>query len=221
MFRGILPCTIGAWCALLAPHAPAHPALSDCVQHDIRLEAGPDYIDLTVRLTFFDRHAAVQEAFADADGDGHISRPERAAYGRDVLEQAARELALSVDGEPVELAPLHDAALTLPPPGDAPHRRFEIELVFFAPAPPAGRGEAPVQLRNGLFPDYAAMTAFHVAGRDGVRVRAAEVGQPLSRAAGAEEPPPLEALLIRSSPEGASFNSAKTPSQDPSEGSPP
>ena len=105
-----------------------------------------------MRLTFFDRHAAVQEAFADADGDGHISRPERSAYGRDVLEQAARELALSVDGEPVELAPLHDPTITAPPPGDAPHRRFEIELVFFAPVPPAGRAEALVQLRNGLFP---------------------------------------------------------------------
>src|SRR5690606_37428211 len=107
-------------------------------------------------------------------------------YGRDVLEQAARMLALSVDGEPVELAPLHDAALTLPPPGDAPHRRFEIELVFFAATPRFGGAEAPMQLRNGLFPDFAAMTALHVAGRDGVRVRAAEVGQSVSRAAGAK-----------------------------------
>lgn len=199
MFRGLLTIVLPfSGVAFLLP-AAAHSNLSEYVQHDITLEAGATYIDLTARLIFFDRHAALQELFLDSDGDGRFSEMELKAFRNDVLREAEARLTLLAGTESLALIPLYAPEIVGASPETAPghHRRFEVRLKFFARLPAAPAGELALEVRDGLYPAFPALAGFHVAGKDGIRVVADSGGQALSRPAGAPEPMALTGRLTR------------------------
>lgn len=183
--------------ALPQHHAAGHPSLSQYVQHDVTLRAGQEYLDLTIHLTFFGRHAERQEIFLDRDGDGQFSTAERAAFAAEVLEAAARQVQLHVGTKPLTLVPLFDPQIRVIAPegnGEA-HRRFELKLDFFAPLPSSDGAGVELAVHNGLYPELPAMAAFHVVGSDAARLHADCTGRELGRPPGPEASVVLRARL--------------------------
>lgn len=174
------------------PRAAGHPSLSEYVQHDVTLHAGSEYLDLTIHLTFFGRHAERQEIFLDGDGDGQFSTAEREAFAAEVLEAAARQVQLHVGTKPLTLVPLFDPEfrIIIPEGSGEAHRRFELRLDFFAPLPTFDGAGVELAVHNGLYPELPAMAAFHVVGSDVARLHADCTGRDLGR------PPGPEATLV-------------------------
>ena len=199
MIRGSATFAVIVCCALLAPPAEAHPKLSEYVQHDITLEAGSSYIDLTIRLTFFDRHATLQELFLDSDGDGGFSGAERKAFRRELLEAAEEQFSLHAGAAQLELVPLYDPVIKAAAPDESGniHRRFEVHLTFFARLPRGARNGVALEVRDGLYPNLPALAGFHVAGKDGIRITTDNAGHDLTRPADPKQPLVLGARLDR------------------------
>lgn len=197
MIRGLVLFALALSGTLFMLSAAAHPSLSEYVQHDVTLEAGAKYLDLTLRLTFFDRHAELQEAFLDRDGDGRFSSAERAAYRSELLKAAEKQLTLDAGGVPLELLPLYDPEITADPPDPAanPPRQFEVRLKFFARLPADTRDGAALAVRDGLFPEFPALAGFHVVGKDARHLTAESDGHNLARPADAKQPLVLDARL--------------------------
>lgn len=197
MYRGgwrtVLVAGAWVWCAW----AVAHPRLSEYVQHDITLEAGGTYVDVDVRLTFFDLHALDQEAALDADGDGRYSAAEREAYGAAVLSAAESQLGLYLGDEELPLIALYEPEIRVhaPETGSHGHRRFEVRLPYFARLPATAPAGEALEVRDGLFPALPALAAFRVRGTDGVRLRAVDGGRGLAREPDAATPLVLRATL--------------------------
>jgi len=206
-------------CATLPPRAGAHPNLSEYVQHDITLTAGAIYADLTVRLTFFGRHAEIQEILLDADGDGHAGLEERQAFRATLLKSASKHVALTADGEPLDLLPLNEPALKAGQggPEGAPHQRFEITLKFFARLPAGAQGPATLEIHDRLYPAYAALATFKVRAEDSRRLSVQDTGHDLARPAHSNDALILSALLhpprptAQSGPRTAQDSEGETP----------
>jgi len=171
-------------------YAPAHPVLSDYVQHDITLEASATYLDLTIRLTFFNRLAALQALLLDRDGDGHFDAKEREAFRKDLLEESEEQLTIQVGAAELDLIVLYDPELTISVEGGAyaEHDRFEVRLKFFTRLPAEVEGETNVTIRDGLYPAYPALANIHLAGKEGVRLVAEGDNHDLARPANADTP---------------------------------
>jgi len=177
--------------------ARAHPRLSEFVQHEVSAKAGSTYIDVTVRLTFFDRLSASQEVLLDRDGDGEFGYAELALFRTELLKTVENQITLHVSDQPLELLPLFDPEIKVesPQPKRARNGRFDVVLHFFARLPDGLRDGAPLEIHDGLYPRYAAIAQFHVAGEDGVRLSAVGDGHDLGRQADAAAPLVLRALF--------------------------
>lgn len=192
MIRGLSVLVFALSAVVFSRGAVAHLNLSECVQHDVSLEAGATYIDLTLRLTFFDHRAEDQQLLLDSDGDGRISSAERATFRKALLKAAEKQMSLHADGHELNLLPLYDPEIRSDPEESG---RFEIRLHFFTRRPTEVKGSTLLEVHNGLFPNVPALTAFHVAGKNGVRVTTAGGTHNLTRPANASRPLVLTARL--------------------------
>lgn len=196
MSRGKSAAALALFGLLTAFNGAAHPNLAEYVQHDITLEANGSYLDVTARVTFFGRHAELQALFLDSDGDGRYSSAERKAFGKVLLADAEKQLALRIGGQALPLLPLHDPEIRAPGGAiDRPGDRFEVQLRFFARLPRASGTEATVEVRDGLFPDFPVLAGFRVSGKEGMQLKTESSGHGLTRPAGSEEVLVLEAIL--------------------------
>ncbi|MCF6286250.1 MAG: hypothetical protein L3K26_13835 [Candidatus Hydrogenedentes bacterium] len=194
MIRG-LSIIIFALSVLVFPYdAVAHQKLSEGVQQQVSLEAGTTYIDLTLRLTFFDHQAEHQQLLLDSNGDGRFSSAERTAFGKALLKMAEKQVSLHAEGRKLALLPRYDPEIRADP---AESGHFEIRLHFFARRSTKIDEGALLEVRSGLFPHIPALTAFRVSGRNGVRISTAGSTHKLTRPANASQPLVLAARLYR------------------------
>jgi hypothetical protein len=177
--------------------AAAHPTLSEYVQHEVSANAGSTYIDLTVRLTFFDRLSESQEGLLDRNSDGRFSTVENTLFCKDLLKSVEKQITLHVSNQQLELLPLYDPEIKVDSQKSnrARNGRFEVHLHFFARLPQGLREGAALEVRDGLYPQFPAIANFHVAGTDGLRLAADTNGHDLSRQAHSKQPLVLRASL--------------------------
>lgn len=191
MIRGLSLLVFALSAIVFSRGAVAHPNLSAFVQHDVSLKAGATYIDLTLRLTFFDHRAEDQQLLLDSDGDGRFSSAERATFRKALLKAVEEQMSLHADGHELNLLPRYDPEIRTDPESG----RFEIRLHLFTRRPTKVKGSTLVEVHNRLFPNVPALTAFHVAGKNGVRVTTAGGTHNLTRPANASRPLVLTARL--------------------------
>ena len=191
MIRGLSLLVFALSAIVFSRGAVAHPNLSAFVQHDVSLKAGATYIDLTLRLTFFDHRAKEQQLLLDSDGDGRFSSAERATFRKALLKAVEEQMSLHADGHELNLLPRYDPEIRTDPESG----RFEIRLHLFTRRPTKVKGSTLVEVHNRLFPNVPALTAFHVAGKNGVRVTTAGRTHNLTRPANASRPLVLTARL--------------------------
>jgi hypothetical protein len=151
------------------PKASAHPSLRDAIQHRAVIAIGASHIDVTLDLTFYEHASAVERGRMDADHDGGISPAEVQLY-LDAQAQALEEgLTLTLDDKPLDLVPLDDPQLDLI--GEArvrPHTPGG-RLSFFARTPPSLAPGSVLALKDGLWPDTAALRSIEIRGGPGFR----------------------------------------------------
>lgn len=192
MIRGLHLLVFALSAIVLSRGAVAHPNLSAFVKHDVSLNACATYVDLTLGLTFFDQRAEDQRLLLDSDGDGRFSSAERATFRKALLKTVDEQMSLYADGLELSLVPRYDPEIRTDPEESG---RFEIRLHLFARRPTQAKGSTLVEIHNGLFPNDPILTAFHVAGKNGVRVTTAEGTHNLTRPADASRPLVLTAQL--------------------------
>ncbi len=191
MIRGLSLLVFALSAIVFSRGAVAHPNLSAFVQHDVSLKAGATYIDLTLRLTFFDHRAEDQQLLLDSDGDGRFSSAERATFRKALLKAVEEQMSLHADGHELNLLPRYDPEIRTDPESG----RLEIRLHLFTRRPTKVKGSTLVEVHNRLFPNVPALTAFHVAGKNGVRVTTDGGTHNLTRPANASRPLVLTARL--------------------------
>lgn len=182
-----------------AAGAVAHPALSSLVQHEITLEAGAKYVDITVRLTFFGHEATHLRGGLDRDGSGTISVEEWKTSRKRFLHMAERQFTMRTGAESLALLPRFDPEIEAKASGQAGLEQVTLTIHLFTRRPEAKSGETVLILEDGLVPDAPAMAAFHVVGRDGLRVVAEGAGRNRTRAAGQATPLTLTATVYAAS----------------------
>ena len=192
MIRGLSLLVFALSAIVFSRGAVAHPNLSAFVRHDVSLKAGATYIDLTLRLTFFDHRAEDQQLLLDSDGDGRFSSAERATFRKALLKAVEEQMSLHADGHELNLLPRYDPEIRADPEESG---RFEIRLHMFTRRPTKVEGTTLLEVHYGLFPNIPALTAFHVAGKNGVRVTTAASTHKLTRPANALRPLVLTARL--------------------------
>ncbi|GMV97427.1 MAG: hypothetical protein AMXMBFR83_17850 [Phycisphaerae bacterium] len=159
-----------------APTA-GHDALGDSLRHEISLIVGPALIDVRVEVTFFQFNALLERRRMDADLDGRISPAESRAYLEKQAPMLEGGLRLTVDGRPVELAPLYDPRLDLPEEAAAASSHV-LRLDAFARTPPWLAAGSQVVVEDLLWPRVPAIVSLEAAGRDGVRMLSEPVTEP-------------------------------------------
>jgi hypothetical protein len=165
----------------------AHDVLSEFVQHDVRLQLGPEHIDLTVDLTFFEEASDFERRSMDQDGDGRIRRVEQEAYARDLDRRLREGIKLKL-GE-------QSQALTLlrsPEPDllgdDRVHRsHHRLRLSYFCSTPPGLKAGAAIVVEQGLWAEWPAVITVGGAGTAGFRLRAVQLSSALVKKLGEGE----------------------------------
>lgn len=177
--------------------AAAHSNLSEYVQHDVTLEAGDVYLDLTVQLTFFDDQAERQRRALDSDGDGSFSTSEHAAFQKTLLAEADTKLALQSGDTSLELVPRYDPEIqcVASASGEGAHLRFEVRLHYFVRRPDALQEGAELEVHDGLYPEIPAMAALRVTAKEGCRISVGNGGRERGRSADSPGPLVFEARL--------------------------
>ena len=140
MIRGLSLLVFALSAVVFSRGAVAHENLSEFVQHDVTLEAGATYIDLTLRLTFFDHRAEDQQLLLDSDGDGRFSSAERATFRKALLKAVEEQMSLHADGHELNLLPRYDPEIRTDPESG----RFEIRLHLFTRRPTKVKGSTKV-----------------------------------------------------------------------------
>jgi hypothetical protein len=190
-FNRFIPMLLGL---LLCQAALAHDTLSDYVQHDVTLDVGPTYIDVALRLTFFEEHAESQQRLLDVDEDGIVTPDEQIRYRKTLLASLGKTLKLQLGGKALDLLPLYDPDFRLSKgvAGEHDHARFVVKSRLFARRPKGTARDGVIIFRDGLYPKVPAMAALHVHGQEGIRVSIEDNAAKTSRAGGA-----LRALELR------------------------
>lgn len=167
-FRGktCLPILIPAFIAL-AFQTHAHDALTNFVQHNVRLTLTPDHIDVTFELTFFEQWSSRERHSMDFDHNGRITRPELEQYRKRLGSNIAAQVSLRVAQKDLPLVQLYNPEVDLlgsDLPGPAHHR---LRLFFFAPTPSALRANDLIDIEDRLWPDAKALFTLEADGQDG------------------------------------------------------
>jgi hypothetical protein len=147
----------------------AHPSSRNVVQHRAVVTVGAAYIDVTLDLTFHENASAAERARLDANGDDRISRAEIASSLDADAESFERGLTLTLDGTPVELVPLADPTLDLMGEDRVRPRVHALRLSYFARTPPSLASGGVLILRDGLWPEAAALRSIEIAATGGFR----------------------------------------------------
>ncbi|MBV9850958.1 MAG: sulfite exporter TauE/SafE family protein [Armatimonadetes bacterium] len=144
-----------AWLAVLvwlaAGHgAQAHPMGNFSISHYARLQADGDTLYVRYILDLAEIPTVTEKEALDADHDGVISPPEKAAYLAAQERQLRAGVTLTVNGRPVPLH-LQDSDLRLSP-GAGGLETMKIFLDWQAPLPPA-RAAPVVAWADRNYPD--------------------------------------------------------------------
>lgn len=151
----------------MVPSASAHTFLRNYIQHRAVITVGPTNIDLALELTFYENGSMKERARMDTNHDGRVSKAEIQVYLRAKASAFERGLMVTVDGKPMELAPLYDATLDLI--GDArvgPHAHV-LRLYYFARTPPSLAPGCVLTFRDGLWAGTGALRSVEINGTGG------------------------------------------------------
>jgi nickel/cobalt transporter (NicO) family protein len=122
--------------ALPATPAAAHPLGNFTVNRFSGIAVGPDEIRLTYVIDMAEIPTFQELPAIDTNGDGTPSAAELDAWAGGEAESLAPALDLTVDGDPVGLAPREQTAMLLP--GQGGLRTLRFEGIFAAAAPGKG-----------------------------------------------------------------------------------
>jgi len=147
--------------------AEAHDLFAAYIQHNIHLNVGAKYIDVTLDLTFFEEWSWRERQAMDADHNGRITRSELEAYRKRLAALVADQVNLRVAGRDVELVPLYDPEVDLLGNDRTEPLHHRLRLFFFAARPAALRAGEELVLEDRLWPDAKALGIVQAEGRDG------------------------------------------------------
>ncbi|MDW8254522.1 MAG: sulfite exporter TauE/SafE family protein [Chloroflexota bacterium] len=129
MSRLLAGLVAAAFCALASGVASAHPLGNFTVNRLSIIELRPDSIAVRYILDMAEIPALQEKLAIDRDRDGILSAEETAAARRRLTEEIARNIRLTVDGQPVPLT-ARNARLSYPPgQGGLMTLRLEIDFV--------------------------------------------------------------------------------------------
>ncbi len=151
----------------------AHVELEKYLQQRVTAVVGPTNIDLTVEFLFTSPMSLAARRLIDANGDDTLSSGERRAYLKTVLDRAASQLTLRVDGKPCSLTPLYDPELNLLDSKDLEAHPHVLRLFYFARTPATFGKGSTIVLDNGLWADMPTLVASSVRGKGGIVMSAA------------------------------------------------
>lgn len=121
--------------------AEAHPLGNFTINRYSRIELSPDTIALRYVLDMAEIPTFQERYSIDADGNGRLSRVERAAYLNAQVERIREGLYFTINGEPVRLhATTSDLSF---PPGQGGLDTLRIVIDFTAPMPDGWRDTTP------------------------------------------------------------------------------
>jgi hypothetical protein len=162
---------VAATCCLLvllvSTGVSAHSSLSDYIVHERSLVVGEQYIDVTVSLTFMGDRAEAQRGKLDANGDGTVSKAERARYLDSITMVAEKQVRLTASGESIVLRPLYSSKVEQ----EEDYAPLTIHIYLFGRRPDSLIVGGEVELVESLYPRTPARFVHRVEGRDGVQAR--------------------------------------------------
>ena len=160
--------------ALLVPSSSAaHPLGNFTINHYAALRVSPEAVRLDVVIDYAEIPAFQERQNLDPNGDGDVSAAEADAARIPRCSELAGELALTVDGAPLQLE-LEAAGLSFPPgAGGLATMRLVCEL---AAALPAGRMPGTLAFADRSYPERIGWREIVVLG-DGTTI-AAQPGEP-------------------------------------------
>jgi hypothetical protein len=147
-----------------------HGVLGRFVRSRTQISAGARNLDVKVELTFFEEWSARERAQMDADGDGRLSSAESTAYVKLQEHALAEALALTVDGQKVNLALLNTPELDLLSDHNVGPAHHRLVLVYFAASPVQLRAGSQLVIEERLWPGAPALRSLEVSGTDGYRL---------------------------------------------------
>lgn len=159
----------------------AHDVLSEFIQHDVRLEAGPEHIDLTIDLTFFEDASEIERRRMDQDGDGRIRRAEVETYVRHLEKQLQKAARLKHGDTPLPLTLLRSPELDLLGDDQVQRSHHRLRLAFFCPTPETLRAGSVLVAELRLFPDWPVVLTVAGSGDHGYQLQAERLTSALQK----------------------------------------
>src|SRR5262249_25599846 len=145
------------WLVLSPQGVAAHDILTNYVQHSVRLSVGPQNVDVTVDLTFFEEWSARERRAMDADANGRSTRSESESYLRKLAPKLSRQVKLRIANRKVDLVPLYEPEIDLlgnDNTGPAHHR---LRLFFFVSMPVSLRAGDEIVVEDRLWLEAKAL----------------------------------------------------------------
>lgn len=176
--RAYIPCGL-LICLGMATTALGHDLFAAYIQHRVILTVGARHSDVTVQLTFFEDGSEHEREHMDTDGDGRVSHKEVSRYLAGIEESSARAVTLRVGERPMVMTPLYAPQLDLLGNDHLGRGHHRLTLFFFAPTPDNLVSGTELTIENRLWPGVRALTSLRVEGRDGARLEALPVDDPI------------------------------------------
>jgi hypothetical protein len=154
---------------LVSHCAVAHTSLEAYVRENISISVGRENIDVRIQFSFPADLSLKERQTMDRDGNGKLSKEEKAAYLDDIQAQAERLLQLSINGTRATLIPLADPELDLEDASNVEDHPHELRLAYFARVPKDFGVGGAITLDSGLWTNAPLMVSVATAGADGTR----------------------------------------------------
>jgi hypothetical protein len=181
-----------------ASSTEAHDVFTGYVQHRVMVSVGAKYMDVTVQLTFFEEGSNHERKHIDANQDGRLSRAEIDQYLRELDPKLARLVTLRIGGRPVVLTPLRATELDLLGQERVVRGHHRLTLYYFASTPEQLASNTELMVEDRLWPDSRALGSIQVEGKDGCRLEALALADPVFTPARDGESRSFQARILSS-----------------------
>jgi len=176
--RGVPASIVLGWIlalgCLVPSYAFAHTSLEAYVRETIGISVGGQNIDIKIQFSFPSELSLKERRTMDRDGNGKLSKEEKALYLDGVQRQVDELLQLSINGKRAALIPLADPEIDLEDAPDVEKHLHELRLSYFARVPQDFGVGSTIALDSGLWTIAPLMVSVATEGVEGVRFHATD-----------------------------------------------
>lgn len=173
---------------LVAAPLLAHDLFREYVRHRTHLALTSNHLDLTLTLTFFEHPSLQERQRLDTDGDGHVRRPEIAAFLAPLPATLTNQVQLLINGQRLDLTPLYEPELDLEGDDRVREAHHRLTLYYFAPTPTNLPPQAAVTVETRLWPQHPSLLSLEAQSREATRLQAVQPKDPATRPLTNQEP---------------------------------